>query len=339
MIPPDAENPAARREARSGLVRVAIAGVIWGTIPLVIRAADGASAIKVFYRVLFAGLAILLWAAARGGLAELRTLSRRKLGQLAVQGAVLTVNWLLFLAALDLTNVATAELLAYTGPVFVAALAPLVTKERFDARILIPLALALGGIVVILAPQGLAVHGGRELLGAVLAFLSAITYASLLLRSKNILRGVSSTTLMIVEYAVASLLLSPVVIALYARGQGPTNARTYGALLVLGVVQTAFAGLLFIGALRLIRTDRAAILTYAEPVSAVLLAAIFLGEPLTVWTVLGGAMVVAGGILVARLEPPGAPEPVPIEAAGTESEDDVADADPCRDTPRTGTMG
>ena len=71
-------------------------------------------------------------------------LSRRKLGQVAAQGALLTLNWVLFLSALDRTSVATAELLGYTGPVFVALFAPFVTGERFDKRIFVPLALSLG---------------------------------------------------------------------------------------------------------------------------------------------------------------------------------------------------
>ena len=56
-------------------------------------------------------------------------------------------------------------------------------------------------------------------------------------------------------------------------GQGPTTATAYGALLTLGLVQTAFAGVLFLSGLRRVRTDHAAILTYAEPVSAVAFAA------------------------------------------------------------------
>lgn len=292
-----------RRHSLVGLLLVGTAGVIWGTIPLMLRAADGASLIKVFYRVIFGGVVLLAWMAATGRLGELRHLTAAKLRQLAGQGAILTVNWVLFLTALDLANVATAELLGYMGPVFVAALAPFVTGERFDRRIVLPMLLALGGIVVILAPQGLAVAGGRQLLGAVLAFTSALTYAWLLLRSKRLLIGVSGAALMVVEYVVAAVLLSPFVVWLYLTGQGPTTVASYGALAVLGIVQTAFAGILFFAGLRRVRTDHAAILTYAEPASAVLLAAAFLpGEPLTAATAVGGAMVVAGGALVARLD-------------------------------------
>lgn len=291
-----------RRRALVGLALIGTAGLIWGTIPLVLRAADGASLIKVFYRVLFAGVVLAVWMAATGGLAEVRGLPRAKLMQLAGQGAILTVNWVLFLTALDLARVATAELLGYMGPVFVAALAPFVTGERFDRRIILPMLLALGGIIVILAPQGLSVSGGAQTLGAGLAFASAITYAILLLRSKKILHGVSGQALMLVEYTVASLILLPFVVWLYLDGQGPTTTVSYGALAVLGVVQTAFAGMLFLKGLRRVRTDHAAILTYAEPASAVVFAAAFLGEPLTAATVAGGMMVVGGGALVARID-------------------------------------
>jgi drug/metabolite transporter (DMT)-like permease len=314
---PSPKDPVRRAEL-GALARVAFAGIIWGTIPLVLRAADGASVVKVFYRVFFAAVGILIWMTATRRLREVTGLSRRKLSQVAAQGVLLTVNWVLFLSALDRTSVATAELLGYTGPVFVAVFAPFVTGERFDRRILVPLGLSLGGIAVILVPQGLSVSNPRELFGAALAFCSALTYATLLLRSKKILKGISGLSLMLVEYTVASAVLLPFVAWLYARGQGPTTPTAYAALLTLGLVQTAFSGVFFLSGLRRLRTDHAAILTYAEPVSAVAFAALFLAEPLTPWTLAGGAMVVAGGLVVARLPSRAEPEPLPLEMAGVE---------------------
>jgi drug/metabolite transporter (DMT)-like permease len=307
-------SSAARRDSLGGLLRVGAAAVVWGTIPLVLRAADGASAVKVFYRVAVAGIAMLLWMAVRGRLGEITSLSRKKLLMVVGQGVLLTVNWLLFLTALDMTKVAVAELLGYTGPVFVAALAPFVTKESFDKRIVLPLALALGGIIVILAPQGIALGSGAETIGAVLAFCSALTYAALLLRSKRIIKDISSGALMVVEYGVASVLLLPALLFL----PGPSTPVAWGALVTLGLVQTAASGLLFLSGLRRVRTDHAAIIMYGEPVSAVFFAAAFLGEPLTWPTLLGGAMVVGGGALVARLDAGFGPE-----AAATASADDA----------------
>jgi drug/metabolite transporter (DMT)-like permease len=296
------------------------AGLIWGSIPVVLHAADGASVVKVFYRVFFAGLVLSAWMTATGGWSEIRSLPAAKLRQLMLQGLILTVNWVLFLSALDLANVATAELLGYMGPVFVAALAPVVTKERFDVRIVLPMCVALGGIVVILAPQGLAMASGRQTLGAVLAGVSALTYALLLLRSKRLLKGVTGRALMVVEFGTASVLLLPFAVWFTAHGQGPSTPGAYGALLTLGVVQTALAGMLFLAGLRQVRTDHAAILTYTEPASAVVFAALFLGQALTLTTVIGGLMVVGGGALVARLEARGVsvgPESAPVFDEGS----------------------
>jgi drug/metabolite transporter (DMT)-like permease len=304
----------------SALLLVAFVGVVWGTIPLLLRAADGASVVKVFYRVAFAAAAIWLWLAATGRTREVTALPWRKIGQLAVQGAILTLNWVLFLTALDTTTVAVAELLGYTGPVFVAVLAPMVTREPFDRRIVVPLALALGGIAVIMAPQGLLLRDSGQLFGAVLAFLSALTYATLLLRSKKMLKGVTGLGLMAVEYPTATLLLLPFTVFAYWRGDGPTGAISYGALLTLGIVHTAFTGVLFLAAIRRVRTDRVALFTYAEPVAAVVFAALFLGEPLTLWTVLGGAMVIVAGIAVARLGSPEGPMEAPEPEAGRDFE-------------------
>lgn len=314
-----AESSHARRDRLFGLAAVAIAGLVWGTIPLILRAADGASVVKVFFRVFFAGLALGSGMLVTGTWRELLTLDRGRLRQVAAQGLILTLNWFLFLTALDMTAVATAELLAYMGPILVAALAPFVTGERFDRRIIAPLLAALVGIVVILVPHGVELHGGRALVGAGLAFLSALTYATLLLRSKRLLRGISSSAFMLIEYGVASVVLSPFVVAAYARGNAPSTVSAYTALITLGVVNTAGAGLIFLAGLRRVRTDHAATLTYVEPASAVLFAALFLGEPLSWATLLGGALVIAGGIAVALLEAREGVETVPLEAAGAEN--------------------
>ena len=70
----------------------------------------------------------------------------------------------------------------------------------------------------------------------------------------------------------------------------------------------ASTGLLILSALRAVRADRVAIMTYAEPVSAVLFAAAFLGESITTSTAVGGLAVVVGGIMVAHLQPSGPAE-------------------------------
>lgn len=299
---------------RGGLARIAFVGIIWGSIALLSRQVQASAFVIVFWRVTFAGLTIAVYLALKGRLGELIRLPGRRKLALAGMGALLALNWVLFFSALKLTDVAVAVLLAYCGPIFVTALSPLVTREPFDRRVLVPLALALAGTAVIVGPRDLQLAEGTHLLGAGLAFASAFTYAILVLNAKRLLKGIPATVYMLGEDITAALLLLPVVLTT----PGPSGPVEWGSLLTLGVVHTAFTGFLFLSALRTVRADHAAVLTYAEPVSAVFFAALFLAEPLTLATVAGGALVVLGGVLVARMVPtPG------IEAPGSTLEMDA----------------
>lgn len=291
----------------SGLLLVALAAVAWGGIPIFVRNVHASAFVIVFWRMAFALAATLPLTLARGGLREFAALTtRRKLG-LAFQGALLALNWVLFFTGLQFAPVAVAEMLGYCGPVLVAVLAPAVLGERFDRRILVPLALALTGTALILGPTDLT-GGSRTLIGAGCAAASAVTYAVLVLNTKRLLRGVSTMVYMTAEWVVAVALLLPAAIWL----PGPRTTVEWGSLAVLGVVQTALTGILFISGLRRARADRAATLTYLEPASAVVLAAAFLGEPVTALTVAGGAAVVGAGAIVARLAPSPSSEEAPV---------------------------
>jgi drug/metabolite transporter (DMT)-like permease len=299
---------------RGGLARIAAAGLIWGSIPLFSRQVSAGAAVIVFWRVAFAGLTVAAYLAASGRLGELLRLPARRKLALAAMGALLAANWMLFFSALKLTDVAVAVLLAYCGPVLVTVFAPLVTRDAFDRRAVVPLVLALAGTIVIVAPRELQLASGTGLLGAGLAFASAFTYAALVLGAKRLLTGIPATVYMLGEDAMAAVVLLPLVLL----SPGPSGPIEWGALITLGVVHTAATGVLFFSALRTVRADHAAVLTYTEPVSAVVFAALFLGEALTAATLIGGAMVVAGGILVTRLEPtPGIEAPGPMIDVGT----------------------
>lgn len=300
----------------SGLLRIAFAGVIWGTIPLFARMVEVSPFIVVFWRVVFGAAAVGAYLLVTRRTAELRRIDGRTAISLLAIGALLAANWVLFFGAFSLTRVAVVELLSYTGPVFVAALVPLLGNERFDTRIAVPLALALGGTALIVGLGELSLERGSSYLGAGMAFGTAICYCGLMLTGKRLLGSVSAPVIAFAEYVVAAILLLPAVFLL----PGPSSAKEWGALATLGVVHTTIAILIFFSGLKLVRADHAAVFTYAEPVTAVLFAALFLSEPLGWATAVGGVAVVAAGVLVARLTPStgieAAVAPVPPVAEG-----------------------
>jgi drug/metabolite transporter (DMT)-like permease len=301
----------------SGLARIGLAGLVWGSIPVFVRMVEASPFVIVFWRVAFGGGAALVYLLVTGRVQELRRLGRRSVLALVGVGALLAVNWVLFFGAFALTRVAVVELVSYAGPVFVAAVAPFVSSERFDKRISLPLALALGGMALIVGLGELSLQGGKSLLGAAMAFGTALIYAGLMLSGKRLLGSMSAPVLAFGQYAFAAILLLPAVILL----PGPSSAKEWGALATLGVVHTTVAILIFLSGLRLVRADHAAVFTYAEPVTAVIFAAIFLAEPLSWVTAVGGAAVVAAGVLVARVAPTSGMEAAGMSARGIAPQD------------------
>lgn len=305
-----------RSDSLNGLLRIAFAATTWGLIPVFVRLVHTNAVVIVFWRVAFAAITVSIILGSRGKLGRFFELPKKRKWAIIAMGALLSVNWMLYLGALQLTKVAIAVLIAYCGPVFVAVLSPLVSHEPFDRRLILPLVLALAGVATIVNPQDLALESGTHLLGAAMALGSAITYSMLILNSKRLIQDIPATVYTFGEYIGALTLLLPVVLL----SKGPTAPVEWGALMVLGVFMTSATGLVFLSGLRRVRADHAAVLTYAEPVSAVIFSAIFLNEPITLATGIGAGLVVAGGAMVARMEPqqgieaPGlVPEVIPEE--------------------------
>ncbi|MDR1775173.1 MAG: EamA family transporter [Actinomycetes bacterium] len=284
-----------------GIVAILFAGVIWGTIPVIKQHIHASPQIVVFGRVLCGLLAMSVWLGARGKLPRVVRLSRTDTIQLLIQGGILGINWLLFLAAFDHASVATAELLAYFGPPLVAVMAPFMIGERFDRQIILPLLLSVAGLVIVVAPHGLGGGGGTELWGALLAFASSITYAILMVRGKKFSHTIDRDLIVWYECLGATVIMIPIAIWSYAHGgAAATGVTDWGWMLVLGAVHTAAASLLMYVGLERLRADQSSVFTYAEPVSGIIFAWLLMGQHLT-WTgAAGGALIVIGGTLVAR---------------------------------------
>jgi len=288
----------------AGIAALVFASLTWGTIPLILRYVDGSPFIKVFMRVFVAFVVIGIWLIVSRRWRKITKLDGFTIRWLFAQGGLLALNWVLFFGAFDRTNVATVELLGYMGPVFVALMIPFVLKERFDKRIIIPLLLSLMGMVAVLIPHGFGFSSDlTSQIGALMALGSAFTYALLILMAKRIVDTVSVDLVTVFEALGASLILAPFAWWAFSQGNAPTGGITpYLWLAVLGAVHTAFTGVLFFYGLRLLRADQTAILTYIEPVSAIMFASLFLGEVLTWLTIGGGLLVLVGGAIVARLD-------------------------------------
>jgi drug/metabolite transporter (DMT)-like permease len=203
---------------------------------------------------------------------------------------VLALHWLFLVSAQQRAPLGTVMLLMYLSPILVAVLAPRVLGEVVPSTTKVALGLAAVGLVLLARPQ----PGTGT--GVMLAVIAGILFAAWTLISKAVVADVGGMWLGFSNLGIAGLVLAPW--ALLAEWGEPQASWSW--LLVLGLGMTALLGPLYLVVLDRLPASTASVLLYLEPVSALLLAWLFLGEEPGALTLVGGALIVAGGIIVLR---------------------------------------
>ncbi len=276
-----------------GAAQIAAAMAIWSTWGLFVRRVPLAPwALTAYVGVVAAALAGAAWLASGGNARELWPRAHR--GLLVLMGALFVVNNVCFLTAYERTTVANAVLTHYTAPVFVAVLAPSLLRERLLPATPAALVLAAVGMVLLL-PDLRFDFRDRHLWGLFLGTVSGAAYGGLILLARVLSPRIPALPLIVFQNAFLALCLAPA--AVFREPLGP--AEVAAAVLVLGFVHATVAPLLYLRGIRTVRAQTAAILGYLEPLAAVGLGALLLGESPGAAGLLGGALIVAGGGLVA----------------------------------------
>jgi len=275
-----------------GYIKIAVAAIIWGSVSLLVRTLELPVLIMVFYRFLFAvvgALSVLVFSRA-----PFKIRTGKNLSLLILSGFFLTLNWVFFFYALVLTTVANAVLVTYTAPILVAIFAPHFLKEKLEWNTVISLVLAMSGISFILSPADLSM--GKPLLGIIFAFGTSLTYASLVIIAKELLPGLPVLIIIFYQSLIAMVALSPFSLL----GGGPRGFEAWLLLIIMGIVHTLIAPYLYLSGLKVVKAQRAGILTYFDPLSATIFAALFLGEIPGFYTLLGGILIIAAGYNIIR---------------------------------------
>jgi drug/metabolite transporter (DMT)-like permease len=242
--------------------------------------------------------AALFWTIvlASGAAREVRALSRRELAAgLALGACCYALQSGCYFAALQRIDASLLSLLLYTFPAMVAAAAIALGRERLDGRRLTALALALGGLVLVVAGAG---TGALDPVGAGLALAAAVVYTTYILVSDRIVGRMRPHVLsaLVSTGAAASLTVGSTVF-----GQlqpGAVSATGWGWLACLTVVSTVGAILLFFAGLRRVGPTTASILATVEPLVTVILAFLVFGERLGAIQLVGGALVLCAVLVL-----------------------------------------
>ena len=217
---------------------------------------------------------------------------------LFTSGAALGIAWMFLFEAYRYVGVGVASLLFYCGPVIVMALSPLLFKTHLTTQKVAGFAaVTLGAFLVV--GQGLG--EGVNPMGIFLGAMSAIAYAVMVIFSKKV------TKIGGVECSAIQLCGSLAAVAVYLGVSGaagtlelPSAAMlahlNVPAALCIGLVNTGLGCYMYFSSMGELPVTRVAVCGYLEPLSAVVLSAVLLGEAMTPANVLGAALILGGAI-------------------------------------------
>lgn len=279
---------------RKGWALFCAMSVIWGIpyffIKIAVRELD--PSVVAFARIGIAALVLLPIAIQRGVLAKLR---RRWFIVAAL--ALVQIAGPFLLIAFGEQHIASSltSLLIASDPLLVVLFAlRFDPNERAGGLRLVGLLVGMIGVITLL---GLDVGGdSQRLFGAALVLLAAVGYAAgaLLIRRPTI-AVLPSLGVVTVECITSALVISPLALTRLPKSLPSTEVLV--SLLVLGVICTALAYLLYFALIAEVGASRGTVITYVNPAISVLLGVTLLGEPLNAAIILGFLLIIAGSWL------------------------------------------
>lgn len=269
--------------------------LIYGTIGIFVRYIPLPSAVIAMARGLIGApflLLVLLLRRSRPDMAGIK----RNLPLLLVLGTLLGANWVLLFESYRYTTVAAATLCYYLAPILLVAASPFLFRERLSVRKLLCVLAALCGMVLVSGVLGGGAPGAEPVKGMALAVGAATLYACIVVLNKK-LRGVSAYDRTISQLAVSSV----VMLAYNLLGGNLSGLSLDGfgwiMLIIVGVVHTGLAYFLYFGSMEALSAQTLAILSYIDPVTAVLLSALLLKEPLGIGGVIGAVLIIGSAVI------------------------------------------
>lgn len=266
---------------------------IFGTLAPFVRNIAVSSAELALYRAVLAAsiiAAFLLLTRQKIPFASIR----KEIPLLLFSGVAMGVNWILLFEAYKYTTVSIATLSYYFAPVIVTLVCPFLFREKLTLRQITCFAMSTLGLVLItgIGDPG---HAG-SLTGILFGLGAAVFYATVILLNKFIknVEGIHRTFL---QFLAAVIVLIPYVLMTSGVSLGSLNGVGFANLLIVGLVHTGLTYCMYFSSLRELPGQKAAILSYIDPLVAVLISVSILGEQMTLWQAVGGALILGFTLL------------------------------------------
>lgn len=264
---------------------------IFGTIGLARRFIPYSSTFVAFMRALI-GMIFLLILNFIGKGEFNKDGIHKNMGKLIFSGISLGASWVLLFEAFQYTTVSIATVSHYMAPVFVIILSPIVLNEKITLKKAIAVIIAVLGMIFV---SGVLETGIVGLRGVYYGLITAVLYAANIFVNKK-MEGINPYERTIIQLGFATISILPYLLITEGFSTFTPKAFPVFMLLLVGILHTGITYALFFGSMANLPAQTVAILSYIDPIVAVLLSTFVLREELSPLAALGIVMVIGSAI-------------------------------------------
>ena len=213
---------------------------------------------------------------------------KKEVPLLLASGVAMGINWILLFEAYKHTTISVATLSYYFAPVIVTVVCPLLFKEKLTGKQIICFIMSTLGIVMITGIGDMG--GGNNIIGILFGLGAAVFYATVILLNKFI-KNVEGLHRTFMQFIAAVVTLIPYVMLTSGVTLGGMDSVGWINLLIVGLVHTGITYCMYFSSLKELPGQKVAILSYIDPLVAVVISVTVLGETMTLWQVIGGLLI------------------------------------------------
>ena len=262
--------------------------MLFGTIGTLSRFINMPSSVICLGRAFFGVIIILAVITLRRERPDYEAI-KRNIGWLTLSSFLMCANWICQFEAFKYTTIATSTLCYYMQPVFYILAAAVVLRERLSARKIVCVIIAFCGMILVSGVLQTGLHFS-EMKGVLFGVSGGFFYAMVVLINKY-MKDISPMNTVIVQLAMVSLIMLPYSALTGAFREVSITMTGIICLLVLGFLHTGIGYIIYFDAVNRLPAQTVGIMSYIDPVEAILLSAFFLKEPISVYTIIGAVMI------------------------------------------------
>lgn len=268
--------------------------LIFGTIGIFRKYIPLSSGMLAFTRGLLGALFLYAYAKLKKKSVN-HSIGNKKLLLLALTGGIIGLNWIMLFEAYNYTSVSVATLCYYMQPTIVILISPFAFKERLTVKKLLCAVLAISGMVFVSGMlEGISFQSS-DIKGILFGLGAASLYATVVILNKKIqIEDAFEKT--IIQLLFASVVMIPYLIVTESIINIRLNAFSVLMILIVGIIHTGVAYALYFASMSKLKAQSVAILSYIDPVSALILSTVILHESLTIFGIIGAILIIGSAI-------------------------------------------